>query len=279
MPQIRTIPVEEGAAVEVRTGGSGEPLVLIQTALVPDEVLTLAGEPAIADRFRIIDCRRRGYGLSTPVDGPGSIARDASDCLRVLDALGIASAHVLGVSYSGAVALEVAAAAPERVATLTLIEPPPSHSESAAEFAAAVRRLIAVFQQEGVTAALEAFTHEMGTPSWLAERATADPQFVEQIELDATTFFRSDVPALLGWQLAAPAARVTNPVLSIGGANSHPWFADVHRWVTALFPRCEDHLIPGAGHSVVSTHSAQVARLLAAFLARHPIPDPAPDLR
>lgn len=265
-----TVQVGDGAAVEVRTAGTGEPLVLIQTALAPDELVPLSADPRIAERYRVIDCRRRGYGMSTPIDGPGSIPRDAGDCLSVLEQLEVTSAHVVGVSYSGAIALEMAATAPEIVASLTLIEPPPRHGPPAAEFVAANQRLVEVFERAGVTAALEEFTHVLGTPSWVAERARADPEFVARVERDATTFFTADIPALLAWLFdPARAAAVICPVLFLGGANSHPWFAHVHRWVKELFPHCEDHLIAGAGHSVVSTHTAEVARLLASFLARH----------
>lgn len=269
MTTTEIIRVGGDAAVEVRTSGAGEPLVLIQTALAPEELLLLAAEPEIAERYQVIDCRRRGYGLSTSVTGPGSVTRDATDCLRVLDHLGVGSAHVLGVSYSGAVALEMAGTTPEVVASLTLIEPPPRHGPPAAEFVESTQRLVAIFERAGVTAALEEFTRVLGTPSWLAERAQADPAFVARIERDATTFFTADAPALLTWQFdPARAASVTCPVLYIGGADTHPWFAHVHRWVKDIFPHCEDHLIAGAGHSVVATHSHQVAHLLASFLAR-----------
>ena len=244
--------------------------MLIQTALAPDALLPLAAETVLAEGYRIIDCRRRGYGLSTPITGPGSIIRDAADCLAVLEHVGIDSAHVLGVSYSGAVALEVAAIAPEAVASLTLIEPPPRQGPPAAEFVASNQQLIDIFECAGVTAALESFTQVSGAPSWRVERATADPESVARIEQNATTFFTADVPALLSWQFDANcAAALTSPVLYIGGEDSHPWFTHVHRWVKELFPQCEDHLIPGAGHSVVTSHSADVARLLTDFLARH----------
>jgi len=177
---------------------------------------------------------------------------------------------VLGVSYSAAVALELAATDPSAVRTLTLVEPPPRHGPPAAEFTASNARLVSVFHDQGVTAALEEFTRVLGTPSWLAERATADPGLVEQVERDAVTFFGSDVPALLTWQFdPARAAVVTCPVLYVGGLASHPWFRHVHGWVRDLFPGCEDHLVAGAGHSVISTHRGQVAELVAEFAARH----------
>ena len=53
----------------------------------------------------------------------------------MLDALGIGRAHIVGVSYSAAVALQLAADAPYVVHTLALLEPPPVHTPSAAQSA------------------------------------------------------------------------------------------------------------------------------------------------
>lgn len=271
MAGIRTVQVADDAWVEVRTGGTGAPLLLIQTALDPGALAPLAGEARLAERFRVIDIRRRGYCSSSPQNGPGSIVRDAADCITVLHRLACDRAHVLGTSYSAAVALELAAMAPELVHTLTLIEPPPRHGASADAFAATNVHLLNVFERDGVTQALEQFTRALGAPSWLAERVHADPALVAGVERDAVTFFAADVPALLQWHFdAARAGHVTCPVLYLGGAESPEWFSHVRAWVKDLFPECEDHLIPGAGHSVATTHSRHVSELLADFVNHWP---------
>lgn len=256
--------------MEVSTSGAGEPVLLIQTALAPEEVAHLAREPVLADRHWILDLRRRGYGSSSPTSRPGSITRDAEDCLAVLRALGAAPAHVVGASYSAAVALELFALAPEVVATLVLLEPPPVHGSHGPEFLASVSQMGRVFSAEGVTTALDEFTRTLGTTRWSLERRTCDPEVVVAVERDATTFFTVDIPALMSWRL--DPARLTGrepPVLYLGGGSSHPWFGDQAAWVVTLFPHCEQHVVAGAGHAVIETHSASVARLLAGFYAQH----------
>ncbi|CAN5345481.1 hypothetical protein BH20ACT5_BH20ACT5_03310 [soil metagenome] len=113
-----------GTGLEVAVQGTGEPVVLIQTALTAREFLPLATQPAMAS-FQVVRYHRRGYAGSGAVTGPGSIERDAADCAALLAALGIPRAHVVGVSYSGAVALQLAADMPDRVHSLTLLEPLP----------------------------------------------------------------------------------------------------------------------------------------------------------
>jgi pimeloyl-ACP methyl ester carboxylesterase len=61
------------------------------------------------------------YKLGLRVRPPYTLVDMAHDALGVLDALGVASAHIVGVSMGGMVAQRVAIAAPQRVISLTTI--------------------------------------------------------------------------------------------------------------------------------------------------------------
>lgn len=89
------------------------------------------------------------------------------------------------------------------------------------------------------------------------------------MEYDAASFFGHDLPALQGWEFDAErAARVTAPVLFIGGSDSAPWFAQTRAWVESLFDEVQSVIIEGAGHYVALTHAEQVAQVIAEFVAR-----------
>ncbi|WP_119697068.1 alpha/beta fold hydrolase [Microbacterium halotolerans] len=72
------------------------------------------------------DHRDTGRSTASPPGRPGYTGDDlAADPLRILDALGIADAHLMGMSMGGGIAQIVAVRAPERVRSLALIETSP----------------------------------------------------------------------------------------------------------------------------------------------------------
>ncbi len=122
-PRVETVPVRHcDFEAKVRVAGSGSPVVYFHTAGGPlwDGFLdTLAAEHTV-------------YAPDHP--GTGETARDSIyrveslwDLVLVydelLDALGLSSVAVVGSSFGGMVACEVAAQRPERVSKLVLLDP------------------------------------------------------------------------------------------------------------------------------------------------------------
>jgi 3-oxoadipate enol-lactonase len=100
--------------------GSGEPLLMIQGMSGHHRHW---GEPFMTALERDFDCiaiDHRSTGLSPRAEGPFTLADLAVDAAAVLDDLGLASAHVLGISMGGMVAQELVLAQPEKVRTLVL---------------------------------------------------------------------------------------------------------------------------------------------------------------
>lgn len=94
--------------------GAGMPLLLLhQTPRSVDEFAEVI--PILARTRRVIAIDTPGYGCSDPVPGEPSIADYAGATLDVLDALGVERVIAVGHHTGGFVAIEIAAAAPERI--------------------------------------------------------------------------------------------------------------------------------------------------------------------
>lgn len=261
-----------GGHLQVHEAGAGEPVVFIQTALTADELRPLAEDAALAEEFRRILYHRRGYASSSPAEGPGTVAREVTDCGVLLDWLGIDRAHLVGLSFSSAIALQFAADRPEHVHSLTLLEPPPMIAPDNADFLAANDEFLAIRREAGVEAALNEFMTGLIGPGWRQQTEQHLPGSAEQIQRDAATFFDVDIPALLAWSFDRDdAARIHCPVMHVGGTESGPWFAEVREVILRWFPEAEDVIVSGADHSLAVTHSAEIAAALSEFLRRHPV--------
>lgn len=261
----------DGAVLSAWQTGEGPPLLLIRTALTAQHLVPLGQELLRAGGVCLITYDRRGYNRSTPAHGPGDIRRDAEDARAVLDAMGQREVHLLGASYSAAVATELAGLVPGRIRSLIFIEAPPVFGEQAAHFRILSEGLMRRHRAEGTQAVLEDFLSGTAGPDWRADYEKRLPGITGTIERDADTYFRSDVPALLAW-IPEPATLrdFVGPVLHIAGEDSGELFAGVGAGLQDVFADVATVTIPGAGHDLAFTHPAQVAVEVGKFLAGNP---------
>jgi 3-oxoadipate enol-lactonase len=108
-----------GQTLYYEVHGDGEPLLCVM-GLSADTLAWTLQVPAFSAGHRTVIFDNRDVGQSSAAEGPYEIADMANDTLALADALELDSFHLLGVSMGGAIAQEVALAAPQRVRTLTL---------------------------------------------------------------------------------------------------------------------------------------------------------------
>lgn len=99
--------------------GAGEPLVLIHGAQ-GDRSMFFGIAPTFAQRFRVLTFDQRGSGQSEKPDMEYSVALLADDTAALMDHVGFASAHIIGVSMGGMIAQELALRQPRKVRSLVL---------------------------------------------------------------------------------------------------------------------------------------------------------------
>ncbi|SFW79998.1 alpha/beta fold hydrolase [Amycolatopsis australiensis] len=111
-----------GGPVRYTEQGTGPAVLLHQTPRSPDEFGEL--RPLLAVDHRVIAFDTPGFGNSTPLPGPQHIGDYARGVLAALDTLGVDRAAVVGHHTGGVVAVELAAAAPDRVTAVVLSSRP-----------------------------------------------------------------------------------------------------------------------------------------------------------
>jgi pimeloyl-ACP methyl ester carboxylesterase len=213
------------------------------------------------------------YALHLPVKSPYSLADMGRDALGVLDALGIAQAHVCGASMGGMIAQHLAAEAPQRVASLTLMMTT-SGARSLPQPPWSVRKvLMSRPMKPGTDAAVEWILHVLrviGSPAYptsaeaMRERALASVQ-------------RAWHPAGSARQLLAVVAdgdrtpllsRITAPTRIVHGvADPLVPVACGHHLAEHILG-AESDFIPGMGHDLPEPLLSRFAQGVAALAAR-----------
>lgn len=110
----------EGCQLSFVIRGSGPPVVLIQGVGVHGS----GWDPQVeflSQKYTCLTFDNRGIGNSQPSGAPLAIDRMARDTVALMDHLGWASAHVVGHSMGGPIALQLALEFPQRVKSLSLL--------------------------------------------------------------------------------------------------------------------------------------------------------------
>lgn len=112
------------ATIHWRAEGAGEPLLMVM-GLNASHRSWYRLTPHLRGHVRPIVFDNRGTGRSSAVNGPLTMGHLVEDALAVLDAAGVARAHVLGTSMGGMVAQHLALEHRDRVASLVLASTTP----------------------------------------------------------------------------------------------------------------------------------------------------------
>lgn len=113
----------DGVKLHYDVAGDGPPLVLVH-GMACGRRMWWHQVRHFRKRFRVVTLDLRGHGLSDAPADPAqySEAIFTSDVIRLLDALGIDRAHLVGLSMGGGVALDAALKVPERFASVVLAD-------------------------------------------------------------------------------------------------------------------------------------------------------------
>ncbi len=292
--------IANGVEIEVDVQGpeQGEPLLLImglgmQLIGWPDELVQML----VARGFRVIRYDNRDVGLSQgfdklgipnvvaaalrhrlrlPVRAPYQLADMAADALGVLDALGIARAHICGASMGGMIAQHIAAKHPLRVKSLTLIMTS-SGARNLPQARLAAQRALLSRPQAGDPNAYMAHMAKVlgviGSPDY-----PPDPQRLQQ-RLHAS-YTRAYRPAGTTRQLVAVLAdgdrspllsHITASTRVIHGAVDPLVPVDAAHDLVRKIAGAEADIVPGMGHDMPLPLLGRVAEGIARNSARVPV--------
>lgn len=250
-----------------RVDGEGPPLLLLNGGFMS----IAAWEPflaGLAASHRVIRCDFRGQLLS-PGPYRDTLDEHAADLVDLLDELGVDRAHVAGASFGGEVALVLAAHAPERVETLTVITATDRTTDWMRDDAREARAL-AEQAAAGNRAAAEDLLlrvlRDTWTERWLAQQpADFMASRARQLARMPAAYF-AGAAKLIGvletLDLTDDLKRIASPALIVGGEQDRIFPAEHSRALAGGIPNAELEIIAGTGHGLLIECADRVIELL-----------------
>jgi pimeloyl-ACP methyl ester carboxylesterase len=199
----------------------------------------------LAAKYRVITFDNRGVGRSDVPAGPYPIATMAADAAAVLDAAGVKSAHLYGISMGGMIAQEFTLQYPARVKSLIL-------GCTAAGGPAALQpapEVIQVLMRRGMTPqeaieAIDPFIYDSGT-----SRALIEEDRKLRVEWYPTAEgYLAQLQGIMAWEAYNRLAQIAAPTLVIHGENDQLIPAGNGKLIAEKIPHAKLVMIPRAGH-------------------------------
>jgi len=227
----------------------------------------------LGDRFHAVTTTLLGYGDTeerrTPDDV--SIEREVDVIEAVIQRTNNSVVHLVGHSYGGTVCLATVLRDQTRIASLTLFEATPfgllSRSGDLALY-------------EHVRAMSDAYVRSYGNGERLAARSVIDfyggNGSFDTFPSRTQDYIVATTPTnLLDWSSAwcfdvplAACAGITAPSLFVRGECGHPAVRRIAEVLNDLVSGSSLVTVPGASHFMITTHAADVARLIGEHVAK-----------
>jgi aminoacrylate hydrolase len=260
MPTI----VIDDATLYYEDTGRGEPLVLVP-GLSGRGSFWANQVPDFARDFRVIVHDHRGTGRSTHSRIRYSVEQMADDVVRLLDALGVDSAHLVGHSTGGAIGQVLALEHPRRIRSLVL-------SATWAGPDPYFRRLFesrkGVLLSQGVEAYLLASALFLAPPAWISanDALLAEQHKTALAEAAPVEVTASRIDAIMRHDRRARLADIRAPTLVIVAQDdviTPRFYSDE---LASRLPGAKLVVLDGGGHGVPGIDPAAYNDAVGAFL-------------
>jgi 3-oxoadipate enol-lactonase len=248
-------------------GTESSPAVVLHHPLATDLTIWDELTAALVPRYRAVRFDARGQGASEATPAPYDFATLTADAVGLMDRLGIARAHFLGLSMGGMVGQHLGLAYPQRFASLILCS---TSSRIPDEARPLWEERVRVAREKGMGSQVEPALYRWLTQASLQGKPALVARMRRYIEATPVEGYAGWCGAISGLNVTDRLKAIDLPTVVIVGAEDPGTPPAAARAIHREIAGSELIEVPGVSHQLHVEEPAAFNRHVLAFLDRQP---------
>lgn len=250
--------------IACRDSGGNGPAVVLAHAIGCDHRMWEDLEKRLAPAYRVINIDARGHGASPVPPRPYSLGALAEDVRALLDRLGIAKTHWVGLSMGGMVGQAFALAHPDRLDRLVIAN---STSTYGTEGRTIWQNRIKLVEEGGLAAIRDMVAQRYFSEAFRREHAHVVTRVMDRFMETPAEGYLGCCDAIKELDFSNHLSSIRAPTLVIAGSDDAGTPVAMSEAIAKGITGAKLEVIAGAAHLSAVEKPAEFAELVTRFLA------------
>jgi 3-oxoadipate enol-lactonase len=239
------IPIPDGELAVHIQGASDAPVILMAHSILSSAMMWQEQSRLLsACGFRVVSADTRGHGQSTAPKGPYHMDDLAEDCIRIMDFLGVAQAHYVGLSLGAMSGFGLALSHAPRLLSVLLCD---GRADMTPDFAKPWDERIQIAQDQGVQALAAPTVERWFGPDFIQDNPDIAQRFIQTASATSLEGFIGCAKSIQSLDYLGRVPDIQVPMTLLVGANDGP-LPQAMGHIAGLVKGSKLVIIPNAGH-------------------------------
>lgn len=247
-------------------GDADAPAVVLLHAIATSSHMWAMQRPVLRRRFCVVTVDLPGYGAAGDSELPADLEAYAQAVVDAMAAQDLARAAMVGVSFGGMVAQQVALSHPDRVSALVLAN---CGARTSPELAAIWEARLADAVSTGLRGQAESTLRRWFTPAFLESSPATVAWVADMVRATSLDAYRASIRAIQGMDHWDGLPRIAVPTFCMAGSDDVATPASVVAALGERVPGSQFCLLEGAPHLAVIQDAHRFTEAVSAFLSSH----------
>jgi len=242
--------IRDTVTISYTDEGAGRPVLLVHGHTLDRRIWDPIVPGLLAAGLRVVRPDLRGHGKSTRPGSGYHVSHHAADMVALLDTLGLDRVSIIGFSFGGGVALEMAVIHPARVASIGLVSTTMPDRPFEPAFMDNLREVAGVIRTQGLEAAMAGpWASSPLFASSFAKEGVRETVAAIVKDFPGAEFLATERDRVeRGWTIPERLGEIAAPTRVLVGAMEMPGFRAYAEEAADGIPGATLEIVPDCGH-------------------------------